>query len=147
MGCQSGTIKLQLKIITLATHVRLNIFRLKSQIMEKKKGFWTQPWSYKQSFLIAFLIVISGFLMEIITTGYAIKMPVWPYNLLIIILFIAYILVVYFFFKSRITKWLSSTAAAISSIAALTILILLMGFIPTGTQSRFFRSYRINRCY
>lgn len=98
--------------------------------MGKKKGFWVRPWGYKQSFSIAFLIVVFGFLMEIITAAYAIRMPAWPYNLLILIVFVAYIFVMHFFFRNRFTKWLSSMPVAISSVVALTFLILLMGFIP-----------------
>jgi len=98
--------------------------------MEKKKGFWVHPWRYKQSFLIAFLILIIGFLIEILSTGYAIKMPSWPFNLLVLIVLAAYIFGVHFFFKSKIVKWLSSIPAAISAITVVTFVIMLMGFIP-----------------
>ncbi len=98
--------------------------------MEKKKGFWVHPWRYKQSFVIAFLIVIIGFVLEVLSTGYAIKMPSWPYNLLVLLVLVAYIISVHFIFKNRFIKWISSVPAAISSITALTFIIMLMGFIP-----------------
>lgn len=98
--------------------------------MEKKKGFWSHPWRYKQSFLIAILIVIIGFVIEILSVGYAIKMPSWPNNLIVLIVFVAYILALHFFLKNRIVKWLSSVPAAISAITVLTFMIMLMGFIP-----------------
>jgi len=105
--------------------------------MEKKKGFWVHPWRYKQSFLIAFLIVIIGFLIEILSTGYAIKMPSWPFNLLVLIVLAAYIFGVHFFFKSKIVKWLSSIPAAISAITVVTFVIMLMGFIPQERKPGF----------
>lgn len=98
--------------------------------MDKKKGFWTHPWGYKQSFLIAIFIVIIGFVIEILSSGYVIKMPSWPYNLLVLIVLIAYILSLHFFLKNKILKWLSSVQAAISAITVLTFMIMLMGFIP-----------------
>ena len=98
--------------------------------MEKKKRFWEHPWSYNQSFLIAILIMFLGFVLESIFYEYAIKIPAWPYNFLILVVFVAYILGVHFFFRNKLIIWLSSIPAAISSIAILTFLIMLMGFIP-----------------
>lgn len=98
--------------------------------MEKKKGFWEHPWRYKQSFLIAISLVIIGFLLEVFSTGYAIKIPSWPYNLLVLVVIVAAILLMHFFIKNRFIKWFSSVPASISAITIVTFMIMLMGFIP-----------------
>ncbi|MCK4407894.1 MAG: hypothetical protein KAV44_09480, partial [Bacteroidales bacterium] len=101
----------------------------------QKRRFWQFPWGYKESLLISFGILISGFIIEYISDGKGISLPGWPVNLIIIIFFIVYFVFVYKYLKHPIVKWFSSTQAAISSISVLTFLILLMGFIPQENQN------------
>jgi hypothetical protein len=73
--------------------------------------------------------MIVEFVIEAITYRYTPMMPVWPYNLIILIVFISLMLIANKFTKFKIIKWLSSIPAAISSISVFTIIVLLMGFI------------------
>ncbi|MBE9480419.1 MAG: cytochrome c biogenesis protein ResB [Bacteroidetes bacterium] len=103
--------------------------------ISQKRRFWQFPWGYKESFLISFGILISGFIIEYISDGKGISLPGWPINLIFILFFIVYFVFVYKYVKHPIVKWFSSTQAAISSISVLTFLILLMGFIPQENQN------------
>ncbi len=95
----------------------------------KERRFWEHPWGYKESFLIAFTILIVGMLVEALTYGYAPTTPVWPYNLIILIGFVLWLIIANRFLKTGFIKWLSGVPAAIASICVFTVLVLFMGAI------------------
>ncbi len=94
-------------------------------------------WKYKESFLIAFIILIIGFIIEYaFGKENGLFAPSWPLNLVFIILFLTYIIVTYNLFRDYLAiKWISSMPAAISSISIFTILVLMIGFIPQNVTS------------
>ena len=94
-----------------------------------KAKLWQFPWGYRESFLVAFFLLLSGFLIELLAGG-GTRMPTWPVNLAIIIIFIIYFILIHYLVKHPIVKWLSSTPAAIASISTYTLMVLLLGFIP-----------------
>jgi len=96
------------------------------------RKFGVSPWKYGESFLVSFILVFIGFLIEFATGGKGISMPGWPANLLILSLFIAYVIIFHFLVKHPVKRWLSSVPAAISAITVFSFLVLLMGFIPQG---------------
>ena len=96
------------------------------------RKFGVSPWQYGESFLVSFSLVFIGFLIEFATGGKGISMPGWPANLLILLLFIAYVIIFHFLVKHPVKRWLSSVPAAISAITVFSFLVLLMGFIPQG---------------
>ncbi|RLD56764.1 MAG: hypothetical protein DRI97_06775 [Bacteroidetes bacterium] len=98
---------------------------------KQKAKLWQYPWGYRESFLIAFFILLTGFLVELISGG-GIRMPAWPVNIAIIVIFIIYFFLVHSLIKHPIVKWLSSPKAAIASISAFTLMVLLLGFISQG---------------
>lgn len=95
------------------------------------RRLWQHPWGYRESFLIGFIILLGGFLLEMLTGG-GISMPAWPVNIAIIIVFVIYFILIHHFVKHPVVKWLSSVPAAISSISIFTLMVLFMGFIPQG---------------
>ena len=99
------------------------------------RKFGVFPWKYGESFLVSFILVFIGFLIEFATGGKGISMPGWPANLLILLLFIAYVIIFHFLVKHPVKRWLSSVHAAISAISVFSFLVLLMGFIPQGRTS------------
>jgi len=103
--------------------------------MNVKHKLWKQPWKYSESFIIAFSLLISGFIIEFLTSNRSINLPAWPVNIYIIIAFWVYIIYVNRYVKHPFVKWVSSSSAAISAITVLTFLILLMGFIPQSDKS------------
>ncbi|MDT8392718.1 MAG: cytochrome c biogenesis protein ResB [Bacteroidales bacterium] len=101
---------------------------------KKKSRLWQFPWGYRESFLIAFFVLLSGFLIQLLFGG-GVRMPAWPANIAIILIFIIYFILIHYLVKHPIVKWLSSTYAAIASITAFTFIVLLLGFIPQGVNS------------
>ncbi len=97
---------------------------------KSKRTFWQNPWNYKEGFTIAIALVIVGFLIEIISGKGFLKMPSWPVNAIVIVLFIAYLLISSIIIKHPIIKFLSSISASISAVTVFTILILIMGLVP-----------------
>ncbi|MEN8225509.1 MAG: hypothetical protein ABFS05_09140, partial [Bacteroidota bacterium] len=99
----------------------------------KKTKLWQFPWGFGESFLIAFFLMLTGFLMQLLM-GSSVSMPAWPMNIVIILIFIVYFILIHNFIKHPILRWLSSTYAAIASVTAFTIMVLLLGFIPQGVD-------------
>ncbi len=65
-----------------------------------------------------------------LSNGSGVSMPASPINTIILLIFISYIFILHFFWKSDLKKWLSSIPATVTAIAAYSILVVLMGFIP-----------------
>jgi hypothetical protein len=102
-----------------------------------KRPIWQFPWGYRESFIISAGLLVTGFILEYFSSGRITQLPSWPLNLLLFILFAAYLVVTHFFVKGPVMNWLSSVPAALASITTFTILVLLMGFIPQGQPSGF----------
>lgn len=98
---------------------------------KSKTKLWQFPWRYRESFLIAVFLLMTGFVIELISGG-GISMPAWPVNIAIIVVFVIYFILVYHFIKHPLVKWLSSTPAAIAAISVFTLMVLFMGFVPQG---------------
>lgn len=96
---------------------------------KQKTKLWKFPWGYRESFLVAFFLLLSGFLIELLIGG-GTRMPAWPVNIAIIIIFIIYFILIHYLVKHPIVKWLSGTPAAIAAISTFTLMVLLLGFIP-----------------
>jgi len=99
---------------------------------KSKTNLWQYPWGYRESFLIAVFLLMTGFVIELFTGG-GINMPAWPVNIAVIIVFVIYFILVHHFIKHPLVKWLSSVPAAIAAISVFTLMVLFMGFIPQGT--------------
>lgn len=104
--------------------------------MQSKKVFWQTPWGYKESFSIASGLLIIGFVLEFFTKKQGLQMPSYPINLIVLLVFVAYIVITYYIYrKSNIIRWFSSVPAAIASMSVYTLLVLMMGFIPQGNYN------------
>jgi hypothetical protein len=95
------------------------------------KLVWVFPWFYRESFLIAFGLLIIGFALELFSTGSGAEALHYPYNVAFGIAFIATgSLVKYFFKKHPFVKWLASVPASLSAIALVFLMVVLLGLIP-----------------
>ncbi len=104
-------------------------------MIKAKKQIWQQPWNFTESFLIAFGLMISGFLIEISINGKSINIPEWPGNIIILISYILILFSVNFFLKkTSFVKWLTSVPASISAISIFAFLVLLMGVFPQNAE-------------
>ncbi len=103
--------------------------------LPQKRKFGQFPWKYRESFTIALSLVVIGIIIELFKGGQGIAMPVWPVNLLMLLLFVAYIIIFHFLVDHPVKKWLSGVPAAVSSITAFTLLTLVMGFVRQGENN------------
>ena len=92
---------------------------------------WNFPWKFRESFAIAFGLMIIGLALEVVTPTVFQSPLEYPANIIAGIGFVLILILVHFVFtKNPFVKWLSSVPAAISAISVLALLTLLMGFIP-----------------
>ena len=98
---------------------------------DKKK-----QWSYKESFFFLGGLVLLGFIIEFISGGAGFSSPPFPYNVTILCELVVLIPLAFFMYStSPLIRWLSSIPAAIAAIIMLTILVLLIGFIPADSMA------------
>jgi hypothetical protein len=100
----------------------------KQQIQRK---LWENPWGYAESFFIGFGLMLTGFFLEIFVAPEKTFTIAYPYNIVILISYILLLFVLYkWFTNSQLVRWLTKVPASISSIALITILVMIMGIIP-----------------
>ncbi|MGM0549873.1 MAG: cytochrome c biogenesis protein ResB [Bacteroidota bacterium] len=100
------------------------------------KKTWAFPWKYRESFLIAFALLVLGFAWKLALPSGLIVPPQWPVNIAIGGLYV--LLLIFIAWKGSgkpLVKWLGSVPAAISSIALYSFMVLLMGFIPQAPSA------------
>ncbi len=93
----------------------------------------TKPFifSYQGSFLVLFSTILIGFIIETLSNGSGLRALSFPFNVIVLAeLFILIPLAFILYKKNALVKWLSSVPAAIAAIVAMTMLVLLIGFIP-----------------
>ncbi|QDW20501.1 cytochrome c biogenesis protein ResB [Flavobacterium sp. KBS0721] len=107
----------------------MRIVNLENQKVAKKK-LWQFPWDYKESFIIAAGLLITGYLLQI-TTRTSIKAVSAPVNYIIGALFIAMLLLLHFTSRTHPwVKWLRSVPASVSAIVLVLIQAIIMGTLP-----------------
>lgn len=113
---------------------------------EKKdqRPMWQFPWGYAESFIITLGLLLVGFILELVIPGQNFRMPSYPINIIILVIFITYIVGTHFFFKGPIMSWLSSVPAAMAVMTIFTILVLFMGFIPQEDNVGFIGKIGLN---
>lgn len=96
-----------------------------------QRNLWEYPWGYVESFLIGFGLVLTGFMLELATTSTGNVALSFPFNVYALATYIALLFVLYkWFINSALVRWLSKVPASISSIALLTLLVMIMGIVP-----------------
>ena len=118
------------------------IFKLKTN---RKLG-------YSLSFIIATALFFVGLLIELFSSHKGIYLPQWPINFIILLVFIVYIIVLNYFWKSELKKWFSSIKSTVGAITIYSVLVLIMGFITQNDDnaSNFIRNFgfaHINRSW
>lgn len=99
-------------------------------VQQATKKLWIDPWSYNESFIIASVLIILGFIVELVFQEQQVPVPHRPYNLIILFASVTFLALVYVFFrKTAVLKWFSSIPCSISAIISYAILVLLLGSI------------------
>lgn len=96
---------------------------------KRNKPIWVKPWGYAEGWLIVVGLLITGLALQLSTGGIDRSILAWPANLVVGIIFTVTIVFSWVFLKKKTAvMWLASIPAAITSIAMVTFLVLLMGF-------------------
>jgi hypothetical protein len=99
-----------------------------SQKKSKKKKLFDPPWKYTEGFLVALVLLIFGFLIEIITPQPGIRIPSFPFNMYAGFAFITTIAFLHIFYRDMaVVRWLSTIPAATSAICLITMMTLFLG--------------------
>ncbi len=96
---------------------------------KRNKPIWVKPWGYSEGWLIVLGLLITGLALQLATGGIDRSALAWPVNLITGTAFTLIVVLSWMLFKkSTFVSWLGSIPAAITSIAMVTFLVLLMGF-------------------
>lgn len=88
-------------------------------------------WKYREGFGLLAVLIIIGFIIEIITHPARVELPQWPVNLLALGGYIFVTAVIFFSAKRHpFVKWMHSIPSTVSAVSSMTVLVILMGFIP-----------------
>ncbi|MDP3313908.1 cytochrome c biogenesis protein ResB [Lutibacter sp.] len=100
-----------------------------------QRNLWESPWGYVESFLIGFGLIVTGFFLETFSASSSSLELVFPFNILILSIYILLLFVLYKWFStSVIVRWLTKVPASISSIVLVTLMVMIMGIIPQVTS-------------
>ena len=87
---------------------------------------------YRQGFLISFIIIVAGFLLDWITGGRGAALPSWPMNLFVVLSFAFILVFIHIYYRDvDVVKWLSRVPASVSAIVLFTLLTLDHGAYQT----------------
>jgi len=104
--------------------------------MSIKKPIWQQPWGYAESFIISFGILCVGFVLEFVLPKTQSTLA-FPINLILgASLFILLVLSHFLLRKTKIHAFLSGIPLTIALVAALSVLVILMGILPQVPSSQ-----------
>ncbi len=93
---------------------------------------------YGGSFLVVLVLVLLGFIIEFFSGNSSVTMPAFPVNLVILIIFVAYLISTYLLFKhTDIIRWFTGIPITIAVISAYTLLTLIMGFVAQQPHNHF----------
>ena len=97
----------------------------------KKRKIWEQPWGYKEGFIVASGIALTGFLLQQVLGNIAPASFNYPVNIIIGALFVIGIIILFLLLKNnKIIRWLSGVYSTIPAICVLLGVIVVMGIIP-----------------
>lgn len=95
-----------------------------------KRRLFRFPWQYKEGFIISFILIVLGLLLDFITKK-PIHFPSFPTNLSFVVTYTLLLVAIYKFEKNnKIVQWISSIPAAITATILFTIVSALLGIIP-----------------
>jgi hypothetical protein len=109
---------------------QLKISKPTVNFMNRKKIF-AHPWGYAESFVMIIVLILIAFVIEFYTNFGLFRLPVWPYNFLTGMFYIALLILVHIFYSyTPLVNWLSGIPACISSIVFFAIVSLTIALVP-----------------
>lgn len=96
---------------------------------KKKKLIWVSPWGYPEGWLFCLGLLATGMALQLSIGGLSPTALAWPVNIAIGGVFTAFLIIGWVFFKkNNFINWLGRVPAALTSIALITFLVIIMGF-------------------
>lgn len=96
-----------------------------------QRNLWESPWGYVESFFIGFGLMVTGFFLEVFVPTSNTFVLSYPYNLIFLLGYVSVLFVLYQWFStSQIIRGFTKVPASITSIALVTLLVMIMGIIP-----------------
>jgi len=90
---------------------------------------WKQPWGYIEGWIICIGIVTTGIILQFTSGKMEPESFRFPVNLIFGALFLIFLLLLHLFSgKNKLFRWFSGLTAGVTSITALLLLIIIMGF-------------------
>ena len=94
------------------------------------RRLWQFPWDYKESFLVAAGLLLTGYLLQV-STGSVVQDLKSPANYIIGLVFILMLILLHFTGKTNpLIKWLRSVPVSISALTMVLIQAVVMGTMP-----------------
>jgi hypothetical protein len=117
-----------------------------SDINKIQRNLWENPWGYMESFFIGFGLIITGFFLEVFVASDTAFTLSYPFNLYFLIGYVVALFVLYKWFSStQLIRWLTKVPASISSIALVTLMVMIMGIIPqVSSENNFINNLGLN---
>ena len=117
---------------------------------KEKRKTWQLPWSYKESLIIVFGIILVGFSLQITIGGFNFYLLSFPFNIYIGIGIIIFSVLSSIFKRKAFFKWLTSVHLSVSLLTAITLLALIMGItrqeaIPLTEKTNIFHLLGFNQ--
>jgi hypothetical protein len=108
-----------------------------STVKQSGKKLWLLPWSYKESFIIACILIVLGFVAEFVFQNQRVPVPPRPYNLILLFASVTFLVLLYIFFhKTAFVKWFSSIPCSVSAIISYAFLVMLLGSIRQDAEGQ-----------
>ena len=101
---------------------------------------WQYPWRYREGFIIAFALFLTGISLELSQKSFRLPLPQSPHSTYLCFGLFSFTCLAYFFSKKHpIGQWLASPPAALSSISYMLFMVIIMGiFLQDGSQDKSF---------
>ncbi|WP_455962272.1 cytochrome c biogenesis protein ResB [Bacteroides bouchesdurhonensis] len=97
---------------------------------------WSKPWSYKEGLLIGMGLLVTGFLLQVTVGAINWNLFAYPVNVIVLIVYIIGLACMHLLRKRvYLFGWLSHYSAAVSSLAWVTLLTVVMGLIRQVSSS------------
>jgi len=111
-----------------------------------QRNLWENPWGYVESFFIGFGLLVTGFFLEMFVASDTPFTISYPYNIVFLVGYIIILFILYKWFSTtQLIRWLTKVPASISSIALVTLLVMIMGIIPQiPSESNFINNLGLN---
>lgn len=120
---------------------------MSEQTQKIQRNSWEHPWGYVESFFIGFGLIVTGLFLELFVASGNEFTVTYPYNVYFIVGYSIALFVAYKWFSNiQLIRWLTKVPASISSIALVTLLVMVMGIIPqVPSENNIIQNFGLNR--